>query len=1088
MREPITRSGGRPQEFGWRHAGFFVLRTPFLPFNELAALGDGLQAPGVAPGPLLEAALAHDRALVQQRLRDLTGQPDIRTAIYTASPSLEASLDAWRTDSSRRRSRKVEASLVHYLYRMASRPTPFGLCAGISVGAVGATDDTCLQIPSRRDYHYRTRVDGSCLNALADALARQPAIQNDQTYFTNSTLYPAAGKLRYLETHSTLTKRAVDLVAVEPDPHLLLALDRARHGASRAEVIDAVCADDEAVSRTDAAELVDDLITAQLLVPEMSPPVTGPDPLQAFMQQLARHAKQPEAQRMTSGLRQAGHLIAAKPVGAGPLPLEHLRAAERAIAALTPDTRPGRILQVDLVKPAETLHLHQDVAGEIFRGVDLLRRIGGGHHRDPLQQFRRDFHTRYGDREAPLCEVLDDELGIGFAGNTASLPATVPLLQGLKFQEPQPRAVMFTERDRLLLRWTMDALQAGQQEIVLSDRDVEQLERVTHARGDLLPLPDAFSAVATILAGDEGDVTRGTYRLLLSHASGPGGANAIGRFCHGDSVLTGKVREYLQAEQRLQPHAVFAEIVHLPHSRAGNILFRPLLREYDIPFLARSGAPPERQIPIADLLVSVVDRRVVLRSRRLGREIIPRLTSAHNFESRGNLPLYQFLGYLQWQGVAGRVTFSFGALSSAPFLPRVVYRRFILTKAQWNLTEEQIAPLLGACPVQRFEAMCTLRQQVHMPRWVAITEGDRQLVIDTENTVSLDAAIPLLRDRRTVRFVETLHGSDACVVQSPEGSFTHELVVPYVRAHPISSQSPPTPTAGPGRTSFPPGSEWLYARLYPGNAGADTVLEQAVHPVVREALASGAADGWFFVRYADPDWHLRVRIHGDATRLFSQVAPALAGQCADLLASDGIWRLQFDTYEREVLRYGGPTGVELAERLFHADSEAVLDIIAAVRAGADADGRWLAAVIGTDRLLEDLGLGLRGKRAVTRAICQRLRYALGVDHDWNQQISRKFRSMRPRLEAALARPQLDGLPEPACSALDRRSRALEPLVAELRQAERANALTRSISELAESFVHMHINRVLDAATTSQEFVVCELLDRVYQSRIARQAV
>ena len=40
-----------------------------------------------------------------------------------------------------------------------------------------------------------------------------------------------------------------------------------------------------------------------------------------------------------------------------------------------------------------------------------------------------------------------------------------------------------------------------------------------------------------------------------------------------------------------------------------------------------------------------------------------------------------------------------------------------------------------------------------------------------------------------------------------------------------------------------------------------------------------------------------------------------------------LWRVQLDTYEREVERYGGEAGIGLAERVFHADSDAVLAIV-----------------------------------------------------------------------------------------------------------------------------------------------------------------
>ena len=37
----------------------------------------------------------------------------------------------------------------------------------------------------------------------------------------------------------------------------------------------------------------------------------------------------------------------------------------------------------------------------------------------------------------------------------------------------------------------------------------------------------------------------------------------------------------------------------------GNVLYRPVLREYEIPYLGRFGAPPEQQLPLSDLLVGV---------------------------------------------------------------------------------------------------------------------------------------------------------------------------------------------------------------------------------------------------------------------------------------------------------------------------------------------------------------------------------------------------------------------------------------------------------------------------------------------------
>ena len=79
-------------------SGFFVLRTPLLPFTEVTAWGDGLQAPAAAGGPgVLDQAVAADRAQLRRRLEDIVTTPGFRDALFVASPGLAA-----RSSSSQR--------------------------------------------------------------------------------------------------------------------------------------------------------------------------------------------------------------------------------------------------------------------------------------------------------------------------------------------------------------------------------------------------------------------------------------------------------------------------------------------------------------------------------------------------------------------------------------------------------------------------------------------------------------------------------------------------------------------------------------------------------------------------------------------------------------------------------------------------------------------------------------------------------------------------------------------------------------------------------------------------------------------------
>lgn len=207
-------------------AGFFVLRTPLAPLQELTAWSEGLEAPrALENADGLEAALAADRNTLRARLTGHLKRPEIRDAIFVASPSLDESLDAWLEDPESERGQRVERALVRYFARLAGRPTPFGLFAGCSVGTIGG--ETRLEIAAQAEYRRHTRLDMDYLFVLADALSRDAALRRAFTYRPNSSLYRVAGRVRYVESRLAGTRRSYHLVVVEPSEALDATLARA---------------------------------------------------------------------------------------------------------------------------------------------------------------------------------------------------------------------------------------------------------------------------------------------------------------------------------------------------------------------------------------------------------------------------------------------------------------------------------------------------------------------------------------------------------------------------------------------------------------------------------------------------------------------------------------------------------------------------------------------------------------------------------------------------------------------------------------------------------------------------------------------
>src|SRR5581483_6944124 len=272
--------------------------------------------------------------------------------------------------------------------------------------------------------------------------------------------------------------------------------------------------------------------------------------------------------------------------------------------------------------------------------------------------------------------------------------------------------------------------------------------------------------------------------------------------CHADDELHRLVRAHLAAEEAVHPEQVFAEVVHLPEGRIGNILSRPLLRGYEIPYLGRSGAPADRQLPLSDLLVSVQGERIVLRSRRLGREVVPRLTTAHNHVTHG-LGVYRFLCALPGQQVSPGIRWDWGPLALAPFLPRVVSGRVILARARWNLARDDLAAFREQEQAALFAAVQRLRQRRRMPRYLALVDGENELTVDLDNILSLEALAHEVRGRPHATLAEMLPGPDQLCASGPEGAFTHQLIVPFVRDPQPEPASQPEPGPRPEPASQP---------------------------------------------------------------------------------------------------------------------------------------------------------------------------------------------------------------------------------------------------------------------------------------------
>lgn len=959
---------------------------------------------------------------------------------------------------------------------MRARATPFGLFAGVTF--VEVADKTSIRLCSRSEYQTKSRIDFEVATNLAAALARDLSLRGCGRLVPNESIVWDDAHLRYVESRVGEGGRHYVQARVEATPILRAVIAGAEGGATWEELRDLVMNEAD-VTTADAAEFLLALVESQILVPAFQPSVTGDVPVSTWVSSLVDVVSEDPRIKTLQAAETELHLLDRARIGSR---IEGYKAVADLVMATGFDVKANQIVQVDMSKPASVATLGRGVCDEVLRGVALLHKLTQALAPSALERFRERFVDRFGEREIPLARALDPEFGIGFIldegrGCAETLLANLPL--GRRFSQ----SVVWGPHQSWLLERLANCLQKQQLELKVGEEEISAIPTPTAP-----PLPDAFAVVAVVAARSVDAVNRGEFSVLLQGASGPSGARLLGRFCHLDRRLEEAVRAHLRAEEEHNPDAIFAEIVHLPEGRIGNVLQRPVLRKYEIVYLGRSGTLPDRQIPVNDLLVSVQGARICLRSKRLGKEIIPRLTTAHNYGSPRNLPLYQFLCMLQTQGVAGNLRWDWGPLEVASFLPRVRCGRIVFARARWRVKKDEVAPFKKLEPKARFDAVNTWRTAKRMPRFVYLVEGDNELLIDFEEPLAVEVFCEEVAKKPVTFVAEMFPSPEELWVEGPEGKFVHELVIPFVRTgpgKPRESLVVREDLVGQVRRSFPPGSEWLYAKLYCGEATADRLLVETVAPLASQCLASGAAESWFFIRYGDPDWHLRVRFFGQPEKLHSQVLPALQAAAQRELDRGRCWKFQLDTYEREVERYGGDAGVLAAERMFFADSEACCRLLPLLLGDERAEDRWRVALLAIHALLDDLGFELEQRCQLLRS----LRDGFQQEFDWNEQVkervAKRFRRERAGLERILC-ADIGEEPYPQVrEILAQRGVLWRPAVAEFMRLHAAHALTRPLAEIAGSLIHMHVNRLLRAEHRAQEAVLYHFLYELYVSLRAR---
>jgi thiopeptide-type bacteriocin biosynthesis protein len=1027
----------------------------------------------IVRSPSLEFNMHFTKETMQEMLQNKS----FLESIYIASPDLYNECCNWKRDPASmedRKKKKLFTSLARYYARMSTRCTPFGLFSGCSITEWNKPQ----QLEEQKKFTRHTRLDMHYLCMLSEFIAKMPGIKNRLNFFPNSSLYNLGDTLRYIEYEYVNGYRNYRISSVAASDYLLRLLDIAECGLSYDDLLEQIELLTGA-AKEEAQFFLDEMVNSQVLVNELEPALSGEEFLPQLLAKLDRLVLKTTDSDAATGivklLKETDDLLRELDES-GVNEVSSYKSIVEKLKAVNIPFEEGKLFQVDQVTGAEAAGPPASVQQQLIEAMEVCDIFLGENANTALSVFRKKFTDRYDSAEKPLLEVMDPECGIGF-GNY-EVQDNAGDLDGIFFPaDPGSRQINWTTRSKYLFDKVLEAKENKAQQITLIAEELQKL--ATESKHQL---PPSLSVMFRYFK-DAG----GNTKTYFETCTGPSSVSLMARFAHADPAIKSLCKEIAGTEQQKNSDIRFAEIVHLPERRTGNILLHPVFRDYEIPYLAHSSVEKKNQLLPENILVSVKGDRVVLRDSISGCEIIPRLSSAHNFGLR-TLPAYHFLGSVQSQSLSAVFSFTWGALDGMfPFYPRVVFKDIILSPATWKLTHSDLQILIDADEHDLPEKMQAFLEKWNLPNAFFLSDGDNELLVYSNNILNVLSFLDIIKKRASITLKEFPCISNDTFTEGA-GDFTKQYMAPVIKHDPtyaVSRQKDPlwVSDENMGRR-FTPGSEWIYVKLYCGMQQADLFLITVIQNIVSECRTKGLIDKWFFIRYSDPGFHIRVRLHTSAKENIPTILSLLHKMLHPYINDFHIWKMQFDTYEREIERYGSNT-IEIAENLFCIDSDAISAFLQQTHPAADSATRTLWLLKTIDDTLTAYQVSLHAKYKFMEQLRNSFAKELNAGKNTNAQIDARFRKIKTAMEKLLA-GDTSMLENPVAHILEERNAALMIQAKQVADIHRRGRLTVTLDSLLSGLIHMTCNRLFATHARRQEFIMYDFLHRYYKSRLAIQ--
>jgi thiopeptide-type bacteriocin biosynthesis protein len=236
---------------------------------------------------------------------------------------------------------------------------------------------------------------------------------------------------------------------------------------------------------------------------------------------------------------------------------------------------------------------------------------------------------------------------------------------------------------------------------------------------------------------------------------------------------------------------------------------------------------------------------------------------------------------------------------------------------------------------------------------------------------------------------------------------------------------------------------------------------------------------WFFIRYKDTDDHLRIRFLLSNPSNLAEVIDTIYPVLNALLKQNSVWKIQTDTYQREIERYGEKT-IEDSETLFWHDSEMILQYLVLKSNFEKEETQLLFSFLAIDQFLNSFSRSNSDKLFLMDELQSSFKNEFNADKLLRKQMDKQYRELFPDMEALLS-GAVTGNYNELSMLIQEKGNQVSATILSIK-----DRLQIPLASFLMSHIHMMLNRQYSSKQRMYELLIYDHMFRFYKMKEYKQ--